>query len=189
MTTSPWTVANLLTLLRFVLAPWIGWAILTRDPRALWLLAVSIATDLLDGLAARTVSRPSTLGALLDPLADKFTLAVSFVTGTAIGLFPLWFACLVVFRDIAQLATAGAILARKKTLNVNRFEPTPIGKYAATAQFFTVLGVLIAQHQATHSMVHRWLPAWIVACSLLTVTAGLQYLARLMGDKLGPVAR
>lgn len=171
--------ANVLTLFRLALAPLLALAILAGDARALWIFGASVATDLLDGFAARTFSRKTRLGALLDPLADKATLVVAFTAGAVVGLFPVWFVALLALRDLVQLATAGALLARHRAaLDLARFEPAPLGKYAATAQFFCVLGRLAAG--PSPSPLDRWLPAWMLATALLTVAAGVQYLGRMV---------
>jgi hypothetical protein len=66
------TPANQLTLARVLLAPafviltvygYFGWALIV--------FAIAGLTDLLDGLIARTFSRRTSLGAWLDPMADK----------------------------------------------------------------------------------------------------------------------
>lgn len=77
------TVANQLTLLRMLLIPAfviqvlygrIGWALMT-------FLAAGV-TDALDGVIARRAGQKTTLGAWLDPMADKLLLVSAFVVLT-----------------------------------------------------------------------------------------------------------
>ena len=66
------TVASYITLVRLFLTPVVVYYIWQQQ----WLMAIFIflfaaATDLLDGLVARRFNQQSTLGQLLDPIADK----------------------------------------------------------------------------------------------------------------------
>src|SRR3972149_731277 len=74
------TLANQLTFLRLVAAPFLILAVLNaRFDVALLLFGGAAGTDLLDGLAARVFRQESSLGASLDPAADKVLLTVVFV--------------------------------------------------------------------------------------------------------------
>jgi cardiolipin synthase len=65
------TVANQLTLLRMGLAPLLVVLVLSRELGwALLVFVVAGITDLLDGLIARVGRQKTTLGAMLDPVAD-----------------------------------------------------------------------------------------------------------------------
>jgi hypothetical protein len=80
-----------------------GWALVT--------FAVAGITDALDGLLARR-SGPTTLGAWLDPMADKLLLATMFIVLTLPGLgltsrIPLWLTILVISRDVAYRHDGG----------------------------------------------------------------------------------
>nr|MCR5151173.1 CDP-alcohol phosphatidyltransferase family protein [Clostridiales bacterium] len=76
------TVPNLLTVVRIILVPFFAVEYYHRNYlAAVIILAVSGLTDFLDGKIARKFNQVSTLGKLLDPLADKatqITLAVLF---------------------------------------------------------------------------------------------------------------
>ncbi|PYQ47883.1 MAG: hypothetical protein DMF78_22590 [Acidobacteria bacterium] len=69
------TLANQITLVRMGLSPLLVVLVLGRQMK--WALAVFVVaglTDLLDGLAARRAGQRTTLGAMLDPVADKVLL-------------------------------------------------------------------------------------------------------------------
>lgn len=80
----PLTMPNALTLLRLLLAPVIGGLLVlsalglmpgaTGLPVALALFAVACMSDVFDGLLARQLDQESTLGAVLDPIADKLLM-------------------------------------------------------------------------------------------------------------------
>src|SRR6187402_834945 len=100
------TAANQLTLLRLLLVPVFALCILYGRPGwALVVFLVAGATDAVDGVIARRTG-PTTLGAWLDPMADKLLLATMFVMLTIPGLapvarIPLWLTVLVISRDVA----------------------------------------------------------------------------------------
>ena len=131
---------NALSLLRIGLTPVILFC-LHRDGglasgTTIALLLIAIATDALDGLAARALGQVSRLGKILDPLADKLLVGA---VGVALVLwygFPIWLIALQVARDVAILG-AGVFLWRSRHV----VEPTSrLGKAATTAMGGTMLG-------------------------------------------------
>src|SRR4029079_2593477 len=120
-----------------------GWALLV-------FLAAGI-TDLFDGLIARWTAQKTTLGAWLDPMADKLLLVTMFVMLTLPGIgsanrLPLWFTILVLSRDIAIVLT-GAVV--NLAIGPRTFRPSIFGKIATATYimtgvvtlYFNVLGV------------------------------------------------
>jgi cardiolipin synthase (CMP-forming) len=90
------------------------------------LLFLVVATDWVDGYIARRSGQVSTLGKILDPVADRLAIAAALVTLVVLGAFPLWAALLVLVRDGLILA-AGAILLFRMSV---RLEVRWIGKAA-----------------------------------------------------------
>jgi cardiolipin synthase len=97
-----WTVPNLLSMLRLAGVPVFLWLVLgpEADGWALLLLAVAGITDFLDGYLARRLGQTSTVGQVLDPVADRlYILAV--VVGLALReVIPWWVALLLPLRDL-----------------------------------------------------------------------------------------
>jgi cardiolipin synthase (CMP-forming) len=142
----PLTVANGLTALRFVLAPIFLVLYVTGDAmRALAAFAAAAATDVLDGLVARALGQHSRLGAILDPIADKFLAACALFALAGTGRLPWWLPILVIGRDAALLAGAGLIRASGHRIPV---APTRIGKYATFALALTVVLALASDFGA-----------------------------------------
>jgi cardiolipin synthase len=152
MTLGPvFTPANQLTLMRMLLIPFFvilmiygfrGWALVTFLTAGL--------TDLFDGLIARTMGEKTTLGAWLDPMADKLLLVTMFVMLTLPGLgdpnrLPLWFTVLVISRDVAIVGTVAVV---NLAIGPRTFRPSIYGKIATAlyivtgvvALFFNYLG-------------------------------------------------
>ena len=133
------TAANQLTITRMLLIPafvilllygYRGWALLTFVTAAL--------TDLFDGLIARWTGEKTTLGAWLDPMADKLLLVTMFVMLTLPEVgepnrLPLWFTVLVISRDIAIVLTVAVV---NLAVGPRTFRPSIYGK-VATATFIT----------------------------------------------------
>ena len=136
------TPANQLTLLRMVLIPVLALLVIYEELG--WALAVFIVasvTDALDGILARR-GQKTTLGAWLDPMADKLLVATLFIVLTLplphlVQRIPVWLTVLVLSRDIGIVLTVAIV-----NLAVGRrtFKPSIFGK-AATATFL-VTGIV-----------------------------------------------
>jgi cardiolipin synthase len=137
------TAANQLTIFRMLLIPafvilllygYRGWALITFLTAGL--------TDALDGLIARATGQKTTLGAWLDPMADKLLLVTMFVmltlpnTGAANRL-PLWFTVLVISRDVAIVLTVAVV---NLAVGPRTFRPSMLGKIATGV--FVLTGVV-----------------------------------------------
>jgi CDP-diacylglycerol--glycerol-3-phosphate 3-phosphatidyltransferase len=59
------------------------------------------ATDFLDGFLARRRNQVTTLGTLLDPVADKLLTSAAFISLVQIGLAPAWMVVIIVGREFA----------------------------------------------------------------------------------------
>jgi cardiolipin synthase len=97
------TVPNVVTLVRLLCIP-VFVVLLARPHRAGWypaalLLGALGATDWVDGYVARHFNQVSTLGKVLDPLADRLLLGVAAVAIIAVGAVPLWIAVIVLARE------------------------------------------------------------------------------------------
>src|SRR6266699_1060563 len=109
------TPANQLTLLRMFLIP--AFVILVVYGYLGWALTVFVTagiTDALDGVIARRSGQKTTLGAWLDPMADKLMLVSAFVVLTLpnVGLanrLPLWLTALVISRDVCIVITVAIV--------------------------------------------------------------------------------
>jgi cardiolipin synthase len=105
-----------------------GWALVS--------FLIAGITDLLDGLIARWTGQKTTLGAWLDPMADKLLLVTMFVMLTLPGIglanrLPLWFTVLVISRDVAIVLTVAVV---NLAVGPRTFRPSIYGKIA-TATF------------------------------------------------------
>lgn len=174
--TSVLTAANQLTLLRIVLVP--VFALFLFYGRAGWALAtfaVAGLTDALDGLIARRTGQVTTIGAWLDPMADKLLVATMFIMLTVPGLglphrLPLWLTVLVLSRDIVIVATVTVVnLAGAR----RTFRPSLLGK-AATA-VYVLTGVVALGANVFDGRLGGLVELFVYASLTLTLASGLHY--------------
>jgi cardiolipin synthase (CMP-forming) len=96
------TIPNLLSVIRLLLVPVFLWLVLgpEKDEFALLVLMVAGITDYLDGKLARRFNQTSTVGAILDPVADRlFILAVVYGLWMR-DIIPWWLALILPLRDV-----------------------------------------------------------------------------------------
>ncbi len=170
------TLPNFLTLLRLIAIP-VFLAFLAQGDHAsaLILLLAAGVTDAVDGAVARLTDSRSSLGAVLDPMADKLLLLSSFVVLGISNDVPRWLAALVVTRDLIVVLGYGAMfIVHHAWMEV---DPSRWGKLSTFCQLFTVGISLIA-------LARRDLPlaplqdgmAWLTAAT--TAASGTQYVYR-----------
>jgi cardiolipin synthase len=95
------TLPNVITFGRLCAVPVAVWLVLdSAFAWAFWLFLAAGLSDALDGWLARRSGASSTVGAVLDPVADKALLVSMYVTLAAMSILPVWLAILVVFRDM-----------------------------------------------------------------------------------------
>lgn len=120
------TIPNLLSGARIVGAA-LFWLLLFVDHdriAAALVLAATGATDFLDGYLARRLGQVTTLGKILDPVADRIVLASGVIAITVYGAVPIWLGALVLAREavvsIAVLVLAGVGAARIDVLRIGK---------------------------------------------------------------------
>jgi CDP-diacylglycerol---glycerol-3-phosphate 3-phosphatidyltransferase len=106
---------NLLTLLRIFFVPLlvaallaedlgVNWARLVPVSRELFALGIFLAaaaTDLIDGYFARRWRQVTTVGTLLDPIADKLLISAALISLVEIQRVPAWMVILIIGREFA----------------------------------------------------------------------------------------
>jgi cardiolipin synthase (CMP-forming) len=131
-------IPNLFSLLRILLTPIIGYFLWMGGNRGILISALLIIaagiTDFLDGFLARRLNKITSLGVILDPIADKIFVMVLIIELILFRGFPIWLAGAIIIRDIL-IMIGGAILIREKKIVV----PSSLtGKY-----YFGAVALLI----------------------------------------------
>jgi cardiolipin synthase len=174
------TLANRLTILRILMVPLITVLLLYRQVGlglALFLLAG--LTDALDGFVARSRGQKSSLGMVLDPLADKLLLTSTVVVLTILKELPRWFTVILVSRDVILIGGSCVLYMFAGTMAL---PPSKLGK-ATTG--FQIATVLLAMLDNLFPLLLPGVFPLVVATLLLTVVSGLDYVfrgARLLND-------
>jgi cardiolipin synthase len=174
------TAANQLTILRMLLIP--PFVILLLYGHRGWALVVFLAagvTDLFDGLIARRTGQKTTLGAWLDPMADKLLLVAMFIMLTlpdigSANRLPLWFTILVLSRDIAIVLTVAVI---NLAVGPRTFRPSMFGKVATATYILTGVITLYFNYLGIASPL---VTAFIYGSLAITFVSAFDYLIRVM---------
>ncbi|HZT77910.1 MAG TPA: CDP-alcohol phosphatidyltransferase family protein [Vicinamibacterales bacterium] len=170
------TPANQLTLLRMLLIPafvllvvygYFGWA--------LTVFVVAGVTDGLDGLIARRSGQKTTLGAWLDPAADKLLLVSTFIVLTVPGLgltnrLPLWLTVMVISRDVVIVLTVAIV---NLAIGRRTFRPSIFGKIATATYILTAVSAMLFNYLGYHSPVFD---AFVWASLAITLISSLHYI-------------
>jgi cardiolipin synthase len=174
------TVPNLITAIRIILGPiFIIYLINDHYLSALFVFAVCGVSDGVDGLVARIFNQKSTLGAYLDPIADKLILVSAFVVLSFKGLIPSWLTVTVISRDVMISLGVVVLFMNRKEVSIN---PSIISKLNTCFQFVTVIGVLAKDLLSILPQVYSYL---FMLTGILTISSGLHYMHywfRMMGD-------
>lgn len=163
-------LANLLTVARLLLTPFIVVAVLHGHRRQAFALAcVAGVSDAVDGLVARRLRATTRFGAYLDPVADKALLVSLYIAFAVAHILPFWLVGIVLGRDalILGMVAWGMLFTRVRT-----FPPTIWGKISTFTQIAAVV-VLLAD---ARPYVSRRLVLGSIA--LTSVWSGLHYAAR-----------
>jgi cardiolipin synthase len=172
-----WTIANQLTLLRMLLIPAFVIAVVYRRPGwALVTFVVAGITDGLDGLIARRAGQQTSLGAWLDPMADKLLLVTAFIVLTVPGTglvnqFPWWLTILVITRDVIIVTTVAIVTA---VMGARKFRPSLYGK-AATAVYVITCVILMWFNYLERTSIVVDVGIWTALG--ITLVSGFHYVA------------
>lgn len=94
---------NAVTLSRIFLVPVLVALLLTRYSASIaaCVFLAAAMTDFLDGYLARSRNQVTTLGTLLDPLADKLLVSAAFISLVQLQIVPAWMVVIIIGREFA----------------------------------------------------------------------------------------
>lgn len=144
---------NSITLTRIFSIPLLIWILSTnrfqgangeQELLASALFIAASITDGIDGYLARKRGQITTIGMLLDPLADKLLIAAAFITLVQFNpsLVPAWIAVVIVGREF--LVSGLRSIAASEGFTI---EASELGKFKMLVQIVSVVAVILA---------HRW---------------------------------
>lgn len=170
------TAANQVTLLRMLLVPafvslvvygYLGWALIV--------FMVAGITDLLDGIIARRSGQQSSLGAWLDPMADKLLAVSTFIVLTVPGLglanpLPIWLTVMIITRDVVIVGTVAIV---NLAVGPRTFKPSVYGKIATATYMLTVVVAMFFNYLNYHSVI---VDLFVWASTAITLISSLHYI-------------
>lgn len=140
------TVPNLVTFCRLLMLPVFLWVLFGRDDRhvAAWVLVAIGGTDWVDGYLARRLGQVSTVGKIIDPVADRLLFFVGIGAILVDGSAPVWVAVAVLVREVAVSVATLALAAA----GAARIDVTWVGK-AATFLLMGAFPSFLASNAST----------------------------------------
>jgi CDP-diacylglycerol--glycerol-3-phosphate 3-phosphatidyltransferase len=145
---------NLLTILRIFFVPLlvavlvqgrlrieVNGLVITHELMALCIFLAAAATDLLDGYLARRWGQITTVGTLLDPIADKLLISSALIALVQVQLVPAWMVILIVGREFAVSGLRSIAAAERYTIKAS-----DLGKTKMVTQVVAVCLLMLSMH-------------------------------------------
>ena len=187
----PLNLPNALTVGRIFLVPLLVVVLLTKFEGHLILgirkelvgaaiFAVASFTDWLDGYLARRRQQVTTLGQLMDPLADKLLITAALVSLVQMDLAPAWMVAVILGRELAVTVLRSLAYGRGVTIPAS-----PLGKLKMASQVVAILLLILGRdHLAGFVVLGQW-ALWVAVAT--AVASGIDYYRR-YSQVLGPKA-
>jgi CDP-diacylglycerol---glycerol-3-phosphate 3-phosphatidyltransferase len=136
-----------LTLVRIFFVPLLVVLLLTKgenlDLWAVGVFLIAAGTDFLDGYFARRRRQITTVGILLDPIADKLLTSAAFISLVELGLAPAWMVVIIVGREFAVSGLRAIAAAQGFVL-----QASDLGKTKMVLQVVAVAAIVLEDHFA-----------------------------------------
>lgn len=167
-----------LTLVRIVLVPLVMLFLISSSRVHVLIAAVIFVaaslTDWLDGMIARRRNQVTTLGKLLDPVADKLLVTAALISLLQIGKIAAWMVVVIIGREFAVTALRGisawvGVIVPASTL----------AKYKTASQYVAVTLLILEKGMPPEQVPFHWVSAAALWAALaLTVLSGADYFYR-----------
>ena len=172
-------IANIITVVRILLAPLFIWLLLADNGEmgalrytAAALFIVAIATDSLDGMLARSRNLITDVGIILDPIADKVLIGGALVTLSILGELWWWVTIVIMVRELGITLFRFAVLS-KRVVPASR-----AGKLKTVVQSVAISLYLVPLFTVVGEWMHIVNGIAMAAALLLTVVTGIDYLVQ-----------
>ena len=142
-----------------------GYAI-TNEWLALAIFLSAALTDLLDGYLARRWKQVTTIGTLLDPIADKLLISAALISLVEVRVLPAWMAILIIGREFAVSGLRAIAAAERYTIKAS-----DLGKTKMASQVVAVSCLLLS---VRHPQMHRpglWMMWAVIFFALLSAVS------------------
>ncbi len=169
---------NALTLTRIFLVPLIVAVLLTKLPSqwsgvpqqilGVGLFLVASVTDWLDGYLARLRGQVSTLGILLDPIADKLLISAAFITLVEARLAPAWAVAIIIGREFAVSGLRSIAAAEGFAISASR-----MGKFKMLTQVVAITLLILGSRTTVSGDAVAIAPPFDIVESFATLTTAI----------------
>jgi len=102
------------------------------------LFSAAAITDYLDGFLARKRGLVTTLGKVMDPVADKLLVSSAFIMLSSLGWVPAWMVCIIIGRELAVTGLRNIIAEKGEDLSASN-----LGKYKTGFQIAAIIPLMI----------------------------------------------
>lgn len=178
-------LANRITLVRIFLVPLVVFFLLVNFPLpsieiqhfsitvnqmiAAIIFIIAASTDGLDGYIARKRNMVSSLGKLLDPLADKLLIAAVLISLVDMGRLDAWIAIVIIGREFAVTGLRQVALLEGKVLAASKW-----GKWKTATQIAAIIALMLNNFPFTFiELPFDVIMSW--AAAIITIYSGLDY--------------
>ena len=173
-----WNLPNTITVLRMGVVPVLLLLPIADDKGSsrliAWCFIVGAVTDVMDGWLARRGQQVTSIGKLLDPLADKLLVSTALIVLLAMGRIPIWATWMVVVivgRELAVTGLRGIASAGGQVMAASW-----LGKAKALSQNIAI-GALIFHYPTAGLPAHEIGMVFLAVATALTLWSGYVYFA------------
>src|SRR5882762_7603145 len=139
----------------------VGGMAITNEWLALAIFLAAAGTDLLDGFLARRWGQITTIGTLLDPIADKLLISAALISLVQVHAAPAWMVVLIIGREFAVSGLRGIAAAEGYTIKASE-----LGKTKMIAQVVAISLVLLSVRHPELSGAANWAMWGVVVFSV-----------------------
>jgi CDP-diacylglycerol--glycerol-3-phosphate 3-phosphatidyltransferase len=157
----------------------VGGAHITNEWLALAIFLTAAGTDLLDGYLARRWKQVTTIGTLLDPIADKLLISAALISLVEIQALPGWMAIVIVGREFAVSGLRSIAAAEGYTIKAS-----DLGKTKMAAQVVAISCLLVSvKHPALHPTA-MWLMWAVIFFAVLSAVSYFRKFWRKVDERI-----
>ncbi len=145
----------------------VGGLVITNEWLALAIFLVAAGTDLLDGFLARRWGQITTIGTLLDPIADKMLVSAALISLVQAHAVPAWMVVMIIGREFAVSGLRGIAAAAGYTIRASE-----LGKTKMISQVVAISFLLLSIRHPNLKAPATWM-MWAVV--LFTFASAVDY--------------
>jgi CDP-diacylglycerol---glycerol-3-phosphate 3-phosphatidyltransferase len=173
---------NALTLARIFLVPLLVVVLVTKfEGRMIFgirmelvgaaIFGLASLTDWLDGYLARRRKQVTTLGQLMDPLADKLLITAALLSLVQMDLAPAWMVLVILGREFAVTVLRGVAYSKGVVIAAS-----PLGKFKMVSQVVAILLLILGYDHLQRFFILGRIALWVAV--ITAVASGIDYYRR-----------